>query len=159
VSDWREKLKLISHVTFQRGQDGRLRPLSSYQPLVIISSSERKLLAKAAQEGTSPPASKAPAHSAAPASLPVRTCTPPLSHGGGLRTGAVAVGVCGADRAALPAAHKPLHYPALLAPPCSTFTCPDLTLGPSPGRGFLFAAIPGELELAPHSQQQLQLLS
>ena len=30
VADWREKLKLISHVTFERGQDGRPRPLSFY---------------------------------------------------------------------------------------------------------------------------------
>jgi len=70
--------------------------------------------------------SKAPAPSAAPAppavngtpslSFPVCTGTSSLSHGGGLRTGAVAVGVCGADRDAVPAALTTLPFPAKPAP-------------------------------------------
>ena len=47
TADWKEKLKLISHVAFERNQAGRLRPLSTYPTITLISSQDKKLVAKA----------------------------------------------------------------------------------------------------------------
>ena len=52
--DWKEKLKVISHVASERNQAGRLRPLSTYPTLAIISSQHTKLAAKAAKAALIP---------------------------------------------------------------------------------------------------------